>query len=109
MIFPGKISIGQKIPITNAFSDEADGSAIDPTTVKVMIQKPDGTQTTKAYGTDADLVRDAVGVYYLNLTPDQAGRWIYHWITTGVGQAANQGSFIVQVSPFYDNDCRDYQ
>lgn len=108
MIFPGKIEIGEKIPLSITFTDEADGSPVDPTCIKIKIMTPSDVDTTYTYGTNASLQRESVGVYYINLFPDEAGRWRYHWLSTGVGQAARAGSFNVQHSPFYDRASQDY-
>lgn len=68
----------------------------DPTTVTCVIKSPDGTETEYVYGTDAELVRDGVGVYHLDLVADQNKRWYYRYAGTGVCEAVEEGSFLVR-------------
>ena len=48
--------------------------------------------------------RVAAGEYLADIVPTRAGRWRYRWEATGLGQAfAQEGNFVVQVSPFFDD------
>lgn len=66
----------------------------DPTTLTFKFEKPDGVETTYIYGTDAELVRDSVGKFHVELTLDQAGTWIWRQESTGI-VTATQGKFRV--------------
>lgn len=56
---------------------DAAGTLIDPVTISLTVQLPDGT-------TSAPLtpVHDSTGVYHRDYTPTQAGRHIARWTTT---------------------------
>lgn len=76
----------------------ADGTLVDPTAVTFMVRNPDDRVTTFVYGTDSDLTRISAGFYQCVLDINKAGTWHYRWASTGTGQAAEEGSFIVRVS-----------
>src|SRR5690606_6658159 len=54
---------GDRVQFTAAFTNLA-GAAADPTTVRFKVKRPDLTETTWVYGTDAQVVRDGVGAYH---------------------------------------------
>lgn len=66
----------------------------DPATLSFAFEKPDGTVTTYIYGTDAELVKDAIGKYHVEVTLDQSGQWLWRQESTGV-VTASQGRFRV--------------
>jgi hypothetical protein len=67
----------------------------DPTTLVFMFRKPnDSATTTYVWGTDAQLVRDSVGKFHVELSLDQAGIWSWRQQSTGV-VTASQGTFNV--------------
>jgi hypothetical protein len=55
----------------------------DPPGINVDIIAPDGTRTTYVYGTDVELVKDAVGVYYVEPILSQLGQYRIFYQTTG--------------------------
>ena len=75
-------------------------AADDPTTVQAKIRTPSGTITAYIYGTDAQLIRDSIGNYHVDISATAAGVWSYRFIGTGTGQAANETEFYVQASDF---------
>ncbi len=84
---------GNIVRLTGTFTD-ADDVALDPTVVKAVIERPDGTKTTYTYGTDPELTRSSEGVYKISLdTTGFPGVWLYRWYSTGTGQAANTNSY----------------
>jgi hypothetical protein len=72
------------------------GTASNPTAVKFLYKDPSGTTTTLVYGTDAALVNDSAGHYHVDIDCDEAGTWYYRWESTGTGQAAEEGRFVVR-------------
>ena len=84
---------GQQVRSTVTFT--VGGSATDPTTVVAKVMAPDGTVTTYAYGTDAELVKNTTGVYYVDITGDQDGPWNYRFVGTGTCVAASEGTFYI--------------
>ena len=89
--------IGDLVQVTSVFTNSA-GTAIDPTTVSIQVKGgTDATVTTYVYGTDAALVKDSTGHYHCNISVTSSGQWHYRWVSTGTGQAAEEGYFNVRV------------
>lgn len=91
-------SVGNLVRVSAVFKDAA-GTAIDPTTVGFKVRRPDtGAVTTYVYGTDAQLVKDSVGNYHVDVSADATGEWPYRFYSTGTGQAAQESSFFADAS-----------
>lgn len=73
------------------------GIDTDPTTVSVVVRRPDGIRLTYVYGTDVEVVKDSTGHYRLNFTPTMPGNHWHYWISTGT--AATVGELMFVVSP----------
>ena len=84
------------LPRVKATFTDLDDTNVNPTTVSVTVLKPNGTSATYEYGTDEEVVREATGIYYIDVSVDQSGRWRYRWESTGTGQAAEEGTFRVK-------------
>lgn len=89
--------IGDGRRLTATFRDMAETPA-DPTTIGFTMTEPDGTTSTYAYGADAELVREAAGVFHVDWTITQAGRHHYKWTGAGDVIAAEEASFLVRES-----------
>lgn len=72
-----------------------DGTLADPSTVVAKYRNGTGAVTTKTYGSDAEVVRDATGLYHIDISPDAAGTWYYRFAGTGTVIAAVERSFRV--------------
>lgn len=75
------------------------GAATDPTTVRLVIQKPDESQLEYGWpvaGADGPLTKEATGRFYSDLVLDQSGKWQYRLIGAGAVAAVFEGSFRVQ-------------
>jgi hypothetical protein len=70
------------------------GAATDPTTVTLLVEKPDKTQTTYTYS--ASITKSSTGVYTKQVTLDQRGIWRYVWTGTGTVIAAAEGTVTVR-------------
>lgn len=87
--------LGDLAHITVAFTTSA-GVATNPTAVNFKYKMADDlTWTTLVYGVDAALVRSSTGNYYVDVNCDAVGIAMYRWWSTGTGQAASQGEFLV--------------
>lgn len=83
----------------------AEGVDVDPTTVSLDLRSPSGIETSYVYLTDDEIQKDTTGDYICDVTPDEPGRWVYRWRTTGTGTALREfGDFLVQYSPFDDDN-----
>lgn len=92
--------VGQEVRLDATFDDLA-GSPFDPDGVTFTIRPPEGASdgtddTTYVYGTHDELVKDSVGRYHVEFTPDTAGRWSYWWTSTGDDPDAEPGSILVE-------------
>lgn len=79
---------------------DVDGVLTDPSTLTISYRKPNGTEVTKTYGTDPEVVRQSVGVYHLNVTCDSAGEWAGRVSASGLASGAGETSWHVRASRF---------
>lgn len=91
--------VGDLIRCSGAFTD-ADSAVLDPTAVLFKFKNPAETTTTYTYGTDAELVKDSVGNYHVDIDTNAAGIWHYRFESTGTGQAAGENYYRARVSNF---------
>ena len=91
--------LGDLVRVTGTFTD-ADGTAQDPAAVFCAVKDPSDNTTTYEYGADAELVKSATGVYYVDVDCDEVGQWWYRWYATGTGQASDEEWFGVRESEF---------
>lgn len=88
-------ALGQPVRLSfRTYSDAAETTLADPTTVSLEVLEPDGTETTYTWAA-AQVIRDSLGVFHYDYTPDQAGHYAYHWTATGTVATALDGSFDV--------------
>jgi len=89
--------VGDRVRLTAAFTDPNNAdAAIDPTTVEVHYRNPAGTVTTKVHVTDAEVVKDSVGNYHIDIDITVSGRWYSRWEGDGAAVAAEEISFLVR-------------
>lgn len=91
--------VGDKIRLTHTFTNLA-GVVTDPTAVTFKMKKPDGTTTTYVYGTDAELVKSATGIYYVDWTFTMADSHKYRFAGTGTVTTSDEGTILVRRSWF---------
>lgn len=72
----------------------------DPTAITFKIRAPSGNVTTYVHGVDAQLVKSATGIYYVDWTTSAEGVHAWRMAGTGVAVAAEESSFLVKDSPF---------
>jgi len=88
---------GDLVRCSASFTDAA-GTAFDPANVFFALREPTGAKVTFQYGVDAELVRDSTGVYHIDINASAPGHWWYRFYSTGSGQAAGEGVFVVRRS-----------
>ena len=99
--------IGEAVRLWAVFRD-IDGDQAAPSTVTLIVHHPDGEDesvdndpagsgdvTAAATATGQTLV-DETGVYYADVTPDEAGWWQYEWTGTGAVAEVEPGWFAVR-------------
>lgn len=89
---------GDLVRVSGVFRDIA-LALIDPGTVALKATKPSGTTTTYTYA-GGTVVKDSTGNYHVDVNIDESGPWNYLWQSTGIGQAAEPGQFVVEPSTF---------
>jgi hypothetical protein len=94
--------VGDLVRLTATFTNAA-GSATDPTTVTclVKLRHVHGAATQSYTYAGGTVIKDATGVYHVDVSPTTEGTWDYRWIGTGTVQAADEGAFRVPESYFY--------
>jgi hypothetical protein len=88
------ILVGNMTRVTATFRD-SQNVINDPDQVKFKLKLPEGTVTDYEYGIDDEITKISPGIYFVDIPLDTAGRYDYYFYSTGHGQAADQGSFIV--------------
>lgn len=101
MLTPGRHYVNAPLRLTVRLQD-SQGNDFDPDTVTLTVMDSWGSKTDYVYGTDSVMTRLSRGEYAGDITPDKGGRWYFRWATTG-DVVAEEGNFLVQVSPFFDD------
>lgn len=92
-------TLGALVRLSAAFTDQA-GLPDDPTTVLFKTKSPAGLVSNYAWPTDVLVVRDAAGLFHVDITADEVGNWCYRSEGAGDVQAASEGDFDVDESCF---------
>lgn len=69
----------------------------DPTTITLEVQSPSGTTTSYTYA-DEEITREGAGIYYYNLSVNEAGWWVYQWTGTGTVEVVQGNRILVKES-----------
>lgn len=91
------IYVGETIILRGAF--RANGLLTDPNTVTLKVKPPSGTEATYTYG-GGTVDRDGDGLYSKSIEPDEAGTWEYLFEGTGLVDAINKATFVVEATGF---------
>jgi len=75
------------------------GSYVDPGAVAIKVQDPSGNEATYTYA-GGTVSKSSTGVYYYDLTIDEAGQWYARSNATGAYQGSNEDAFYVRTSVF---------
>lgn len=76
------------------------GVLTDPTTLGFKIENPTGSAATYIYGTNAELIREATGIYYVNFVMNTSGSWAFKFSGQGACYAAGEAEVSVNASRF---------
>ena len=85
--------LGDKVRLNARFSD-SDGNLLDPGTIVAIVQDNQGVQTSYSYNPGL-IVRQSLGVYYVDHEPLRQGLHNFRWTSTGSGQASEEDVFYV--------------
>lgn len=86
--------VGDVARISATFAQN--GTAMDPSSVAITVEQPDGTQATYTYGDDEELVKDSTGNYHVDIPVTAEGQYRYRSVSTGTGASAAEGFFLVR-------------
>jgi hypothetical protein len=97
-VFP----VDQPVRLTiKTYSDAAETTLADPTTLSVDIESPDSAVATYTLAA-SQVVQDSLGTFHFDYTPAAgAGRYQFHWKATGTVATAQDGSFDVDAEYGY--------
>lgn len=85
---------GQVLRVSVEFRDNA-GDLADPTTIEFSWKVDFEDSAEYVYGEDVELVRDSLGVYYVDLTLAISGTYAYQFMAGGLIENAIEDSFLV--------------
>jgi hypothetical protein len=91
--------IGKGLRFETECYDE-DDALEDPTVLVFRWKEPDGTITSYTYGVDAELVRDALGLYHVDRTLNAAGIHTWRWKASGLVTDADEKKLKAKPSAF---------
>ena len=96
---PDSFAVYTVIRARVTFTDES-GGLVDPTTVVFKYRRDSESEVTKTYPTDPEVVQESKGVYYIDILGDTSGHWYVGVLGTGVGQAGEDGMFLIKGTHF---------
>ena len=83
---------GSSVQLTATFTNPANGSAVDPTTVTAEVVGPD------LYITTLTVTKSSVGNYAAIFSPYMPGKHTQRWTGTGANAQAMEATFLVNRS-----------
>lgn len=89
-------NIGDVVRVRGTLTDASD-VAVDPSTVSVKVRPPTGSTLTYTYAL-ATVTKEETGIYYKDISVTESGKWYYQFVSTGTGQAMDEGAFVVKSS-----------
>lgn len=83
-------------------TDKETGAYVDPSTLIIRIEAPDGTVTELVYPGNVAIIRTAVGRYYTDVIIPNAttavGQWEARWHGTGSNEGSGETAWLVDKS-----------
>jgi hypothetical protein len=92
---PDNLHIGDAIRLENRCTLVATNTPTDPTTLMLEVKDPSGNVGVYTYAA-AEITRESVGVFYKDITFDEAGWWVYEWHATGAVIAVEGNKILVK-------------
>jgi hypothetical protein len=97
-----RYDIGDVARLTGTFRAFDGVTLQDPGSLQVLVKTPGGVTTTYTYPASAQIVHEGTGVFHVDVDVTEPGTWRYRWVATGVGKAAEPGSFEASPDPLTD-------
>jgi hypothetical protein len=73
------------------------GTPTDPSTITLTVQDPSGNQDSYTYA-GGQVTKSGTGVYYKDVSVDEAGLWAFKWAGTGTVAAVIEEEVVVERS-----------
>ena len=97
----GQYDLFDLVRLTATFVSTDLSTLADASTITLHVRSPAGSVATYGYlAAGASIIRDGVGRYWREVTPDMDGEWTYFWRATGGVQANEEWRFNVRRSMF---------
>lgn len=96
-ISPGYL-VGSLVRLTVHIADIATNLPVNPGILLLKVRPPADALYTLTYGVDAEVKKDADGIYYIDLELTKAGRWRWRWESSTPNVGAIEDELIVQPS-----------
>jgi hypothetical protein len=90
---PDNLHIGDAIRLENTCT--VDGTKTDPTALTLQVKDPSGNVDLYTYSL-SEITRSSAGVFYKDITFDEAGWWVYEWHATGAVIAVEGNKILVK-------------
>ena len=76
---------------------DINGTLTNPQSIQFELERP-GATTYDTYTTNSDpgIVNESTGIYYIDLSIDEVGKWKYSWFTYGNVTSSWKGFFQVE-------------
>lgn len=88
--------IGRRLRLRVNVKEVDSGELIDPENLHLRIRHySSDTIEEYTYPTDPQIIKEDVGIYYMDTTPDAPGTYGYRWWSTGEVEDANEETFII--------------
>lgn len=84
---------GDLVRITGTFTVAS--VATDPTTITLKVKDPSGNVDTYTYAL-SQVTKSSTGVYYKDISLDEAGYWYYQWTGTGAVESVDEDYLVVR-------------
>jgi hypothetical protein len=89
---------GTKVRLKATFRDNSE-NLIDPAAVSFTYKLPGAVTVTKAYPADAEITRESLGVFHIDVQMDTPGQVRWRVNSTGTNIAAQQSQ--INIEPRY--------
>ncbi len=78
---------------------DLDGHVFDGSTVKFTVLNGRGQRRIYTYNVNLEVVREGVGIYYIDIVLNVPGTWRYYWNSEGNIAAAGENFISVKAAP----------
>lgn len=96
MAYQEQFDVGDTAELSAEFRVTRTNVLTDPAALTVTVKPPTGSNVIYTYGVDAQIVKDATGVYRCLIDCAMSGTYNVYWKGTGAAKAAKSVAFKVR-------------